>query len=38
MRRVANHARASIDIGAAFDRFQQEKEFLGEHLRFLRWA
>ena len=32
MRRVANHARASIGIGPAFERLQQKEEFLGEHL------
>jgi hypothetical protein len=38
MRRAADHAGAPVRIGAAFEHFQQEKEFLGEHVRVLRWA
>jgi hypothetical protein len=38
MRRVAYYARTSIGIGAASKRFQQKKEFLGEHVRGLRWV
>jgi hypothetical protein len=38
MRRTADHARTSIGIGAAFEHFQQKKEFLGEHVGILRWA
>jgi hypothetical protein len=38
MRRVTDHANASIGIAAAFECFEQKKELLGEHLRVLRWA
>jgi hypothetical protein len=38
MRRAANHPGTSIRIGAAFEHFQQKKEFLGEHVRILCWA
>jgi len=38
VRRGANHAGTSIRIGAAFEHFQQKKEFLGEHVRILRWV
>src|ERR1700735_306364 len=38
MWRAANHARTAVGIGAAFEHFQQKEEFLGEHVRILRWA
>jgi hypothetical protein len=38
MGRAANHARASVGIGPAFECLQQKKEFLGKHIRILRWA
>jgi hypothetical protein len=33
----AYNALTSIGIGTAFERFQHQKELLGEHVRILRW-
>ncbi len=36
--RAAYHDRASIGVGAAYDRFQNQKEFLRKHGRCLVWS